>query len=93
VTAETIADIRRAEETLRDFVQDHPRCVVLTGAGVSVASGIPTYRDAHGCWMRSDPIQHTEFVQDSAKQQRYWARSFMGWPMVRDARPSPAHRA
>ncbi len=27
-----------------------PRLVVLTGAGVSAESGLPTFRDAHGLW-------------------------------------------
>lgn len=32
------------------LLQRNPRITVLTGAGVSAASGIPTFRDAQGLW-------------------------------------------
>ncbi len=67
--------------------------MVITGAGVSVSSGIPTYRDREGVWRHSQPITHQEFVADAARRRRYWARSLLGWPAVRDALPNAAHRA
>lgn len=66
--------------------------LVLTGAGISAGAGIPTYRDCEGKWLRSDPITHQEFVADASQRQRYWGRSLLGWPAVRDARPGIAHR-
>jgi NAD-dependent SIR2 family protein deacetylase len=77
---------------LSDFVSANPRLLVLTGAGCSVASGIPTYRDEKGAWLRSNPITHQDFVSRPASRQRYWARSYIGWPPVRDAQPTDAHR-
>jgi len=79
--------------SLQAFLQDHPRLVVLTGAGISVGSGIPTYRDSQGNWRADEPIKHQEFMNDTVRRQRYWARSVRGWPGVRDARPNEAHRA
>ncbi len=32
------------------------RVVVLTGAGISAESGVPTFRDADGLWERHDPM-------------------------------------
>ena len=78
---------------LRHFLSDHPRLVVLSGAGISVASGIPAYRNKAGVWQHTAPVTHQEFVADPARRQRYWARSLLGWPAVRDARPNEAHRA
>lgn len=80
-------------ERLVELVRAHPRLVVLTGAGLSAASGIPTYRNDRGEWQRSDPIQHQEFVSQAGKRRRYWARSMNGWPYVRQARPNSAHEA
>lgn len=78
---------------LLEFLEAYPRLVILTGAGVSAPSGIPTYRDRDGNWLRSDPIQHKCFLNEQTARQRYWGRSMIGWPGVRDARPNAAHRA
>ncbi len=78
-------------DTLVQTLADHPRWVVLTGAGISAASGIPTYRNDRGEWQRSDPIQHQAFIGQPAQRQRYWARSMNGWPFVRASRPNAAH--
>jgi NAD-dependent SIR2 family protein deacetylase len=78
---------------LQRFLHEHPRLVVITGAGISASSGIPTYRDREGIWKHSAPITHQEFVTDPARRRRYWSRSLLGWPLVRDARPNRAHRA
>ncbi len=80
-------------DTLADFLSRHRRVVVLTGAGISAGSGIPTYRDADGVWRGSAPVQQQEFLTDPARRRRYWARSMVGWPRVRDARPNQAHLA
>lgn len=78
---------------LLQFVTQHPQLLVLTGAGCSLASGIPTYRDKAGNWRRTTPIQHQDFVNQLASRQRYWARSFAGWPRFADALPNAAHQA
>ena len=78
---------------LTDFFSQHPRWLVLTGAGISADSGIPTYRDNSGTWLRNRPIQHQEFIQQRESRQRYWGRSMIGWPNVRDARCNANHSA
>lgn len=78
---------------LKHFITKHPKWVVLTGAGVSLSSGIPTYRDEKGEWQRSKPIQHQEFIQSAYVRRRYWARSLLGWSTVALAEPNPAHFA
>ncbi len=78
---------------LQDFVTQHPRLAVLTGAGVSTASGIPDYRDENGQWKHQKPMNYAEFVASHSARQRYWARSAVGWPRFSRAEPNPAHRA
>ena len=78
---------------LEDFIRQNPRLVVLTGAGISASSGIPTYRDKSGTWLYSQPIQHRDFLESGQTRRRYWARSMRGWPSIRDALPNQAHHA
>lgn len=66
---------------------------ILTGAGISAPSGIPTYRDHQGKWQAANPIQHGDFIKYKTSRQRYWARSMVGWKPVRTAQPNAAHRA
>ncbi|WP_206956364.1 NAD-dependent protein deacetylase [Trinickia acidisoli] len=82
-----------ALDALCEFVATHARLFVLTGAGVSVASGIPGYRDLKGDWMRAQPIQWQAFRDSEHARRRYWARSMVGWPMLAQAQPNAAHRA
>ncbi len=79
--------------SLEDFVDRHRRLFVLTGAGCSVGSGIPDYRDAEGAWKRRPPVGFQAFMALETTRQRYWARSLIGWRRIRGARPNDAHRA
>ena len=75
------------------FIERHPDALVLTGAGISTASGIPGYRDADGVRRGRAPIQGPEFRASDAVRRRYWARSFVGWPVIERAQPNAGHRA
>ena len=66
---------------------------VLSGAGISLASGIPTYRDALGQWLGAEPITHQSFMRDAIARRRYWARSAHGYPLMSKASPTEAHVA
>jgi NAD-dependent SIR2 family protein deacetylase len=78
---------------LCEFLERHPRVVVLTGAGCSTECGIPGYRDREGAWAHRRPMTFAEFSGSAAARRRYWAGSLRGWPRVRDARPGAAHAA
>jgi NAD-dependent SIR2 family protein deacetylase len=80
-------------DALHAFVERHPRLFVLTGAGISIDSGIPGYRDENGEWKRSPPITLQAFLGSESMRRRYWARSMIGWPTVGLAQPNGAHRA
>jgi NAD-dependent SIR2 family protein deacetylase len=79
--------------TLADFLDRHPRALVLTGAGLSTASGIPDYRDRDGTRRGRPPIHGPDFRKSEYVQRRYWARSMIGWPVLSRARPNAGHVA
>jgi NAD-dependent SIR2 family protein deacetylase len=78
---------------LSDFFDQAPSLTVLTGAGVSTASGIPDYRDSEGNSKVKTPIQFQDFVGSKKMRQRYWARSFVGFQRFSKATPNAAHHA
>ena len=90
--AEGFDEHDRAPE-LASFLARHPNTLVLTGAGLSTASGIPDYRDRDGVRRGRLPIQGPEFRRSPAVQRRYWARSMIGWPVLAQARPNAGHAA
>ena len=85
--------VHPSQIALDEFVRQHDRLFVLSGAGVSTDSGIPGYRDDQGQWQRRPPVQWQDFVRAEPTRRRYWARSMAGWPLIAQALPNPAHRA
>ncbi len=65
--------------------------VVLSGAGLSTSCGIPDYRDREGRWKRAQPVDHQAFLRLPQVRRCYWARSFLGWPTLDQARPGRGH--
>lgn len=82
------------EEAIRAIRNARPRRVaVLTGAGVSADSGIPTFRGAGGLWREfraEDLATPAAFRKDPALVWEWyeWRRK-----LVRDAHPNAAHEA
>ena len=79
-----------AEDEALDLLASRP-LVVLTGAGLSTDSGIPDYRGP-GAPTRA-PMTYQEFVATPEAQQRYWARSHLGWQRMGRAEPNAGHHA
>ncbi len=80
----SIDEVAAAVEALRDLP-----AMVLTGAGTSTASGLADYR-GRGAIPRA-PMTYQEFVSSDASRRHYWARSTVGWPSFRMARPNRVH--
>jgi NAD-dependent deacetylase len=87
VSCTPVDDVRRR-------VQAAPSVCVLTGAGMSAESGIPTFRDAlTGLWARFDPMQLASeegFRADPTLVWNWYAERRSG---VRAAQPNAGHHA
>lgn len=79
-------------KALADLLRSGPT-MVLSGAGVSTESGIPDYRGPGAAARSGSPITYQEFVRSERSRQRYWARSFVGWSLMRKRLPNAGHRA
>ena len=70
------------------------RAVVLTGAGISAESGIPTFRDTQtGLWARFNPLDLASPAGFAANPQRVWDWYRYRRGVCRRAEPNPAHHA
>lgn len=89
-----MSDTVAAAQALASMLRRQPATVVLTGAGVSAESGIPTFRQAKtGLWSRYNPqdlATEEAFRRDPALvwQWYQWRRS-----LVAKAHPNAAHQA
>jgi NAD-dependent deacetylase len=66
---------------------------VLTGAGLSTASGIPDFRSPGGRWERYQPVPLPDFLARESARREYWRYKGETWPIIRAAEPNPAHLA
>jgi len=80
-------------ETLARCWQEARRVVVLTGAGLSTASGIPDFRSPGGRWSQYRPITIQEFLATEQARERYWRYKGATWQLIRTAPPNPGHEA
>jgi NAD-dependent deacetylase len=83
-----------AVEQLADLIRGADSVVALTGAGVSVPSGIPDFRSAGtGLWEGVDPMQVAHIDAFHADAERFWAFYSERFATLEDKQPNDAHRA
>jgi NAD-dependent deacetylase len=86
--ATTTASAARVAELLRDA----QRAVVLTGAGISVPSGIPDFRSpGKGIWETVDPMEVAHIDAFRRDPHRFWQFYSQRFMALRDKQPNRAH--
>jgi len=67
---------------------------VLSGAGISAESGVPTFRDDEtGLWAKYDPYELSSTEGWQAHPERVWAWYLWRHHLVATVQPNNGHRA
>jgi NAD-dependent deacetylase len=81
-------------ETVRGWIGQARHIAVLTGAGMSAESGVPTFRDAQtGLWAHFNPQELATEAAFRAHPQRVWDWYAHRREMVRTVLPNAGHAA
>jgi NAD-dependent deacetylase len=79
---------------LADLIRSADSVVALTGAGISVPSGIPDFRSpGTGLWENVDPMAVAHIDVWRADPSRFWSFYGQRFQALREKRPNPAHEA
>ena len=94
MTTEANPALAAAIDQVRPWLQGAGRIAMLTGAGVSAESGVPTFRDAQtGLWAHDRPEDLATEEGYRANPQRVWDWYQMRRDMVQAVRPNAGHIA
>lgn len=81
-------------DALQRTIADGGHFCVLTGAGMSAESGIPTFRGTHdSLWSRFDPMRLATAEAWREDPALVWGWYRWRMQLVRDAQPNAGHRA
>lgn len=75
-----------------DFIKKGKRIVALTGAGISVDSGIPDFRSEGALWERYDPHEYATYDSFLRNPQKFWQMGQELAEVILKAEPNDAHK-
>ncbi len=78
-------------ERAGDILINSKMSLALTGAGISVESGIPDFRSAGGLWSRFDPAEYATITAFRANPEKVWEMLREMSEVVDQAKPNEAH--
>jgi NAD-dependent deacetylase len=79
-------------ERLAGLLRDSASTVALTGAGISVPSGIPDFRSpGTGMWEKVDPLEVATIQAFRRDPARFWSFYRPRFESLANVRPNPAH--
>ncbi len=80
-------------QKLCEFLLSSQYTIALTGAGISVESGIPTFRGAQGLWEKYDIMEYAHIESFRHDPAKVWKMLAELDRTIVAARPNPAHTA
>src|SRR4051812_4366324 len=81
-------------ERLAELLREARSVVALTGAGISVPSGIPDFRSpGTGLWEKVDPMEVAHIDAWRRDPERFWHFYGDRFQSLRDKQPNGAHAA
>jgi NAD-dependent deacetylase len=82
------------KDTVRDWVRQARRIVLLSGAGMSAESGVPTFRDTQtGLWANFKPEELATEDAFRAQPKMVWDWYALRRGMIAKVEPNAGHRA
>jgi NAD-dependent deacetylase len=93
MTSEGDGMIQAGTEAAADILIESRATIALTGAGISVESGIPDFRSVKGLWSRYDPAEYATISAFRADPEKVWEMLREMDAIVGQARPNKAHLA
>lgn len=96
-TIERQADIEAAVRLFHNVIQKNGKITVLTGAGVSAESGIPTFRGPEGFWTVGSreyyPQEMATYAMFKKNPESVWAWYLYRMGLCKKAQPNAGHLA
>lgn len=86
-------DWQAAAERAAGILSSTRTCFALTGAGISVPSGIPDYRSPGGLWSKYDPEEVATARALAVNPRGVWEFLLEAVALFGKAEPNPAHKA
>jgi len=75
-----------------NLIKNSKYTVAFTGAGISVESGIPTFRGSQGLWSKYDPEEYAYIEAFLRNPSKVWKMLREMYEVILSAKPNPAHK-
>jgi len=83
--------LNEALDRVAELFANSSRAVALTGAGISVDSGIPEFRGSQGLWTKYDPAEYATIDAFMADPEKVWTMMRELGRAIAEAKPNPGH--
>jgi len=83
----------KVSDKLKSLLIRDTKAVVLTGAGISAESGVPTFRGEEGLWKKFRPEELATFDAFMANPELVWEWYEYRRKIIHEIKPNPGHVA